>query len=68
MKSITTIGLDIAKQVFQVHEADKASRVVLRQKLRRNEVCAPFLSWSGVSQASKPADLRVGATIDHVAP
>ena len=44
MKSITTIGLDIAKQVFQVHEADKASRVVLRQKLRRNEVCAPFLT------------------------
>jgi len=42
MKSITTIGLDIAKQVFQVHEADKASRVVLRQKLRRNEVVRFF--------------------------
>ena len=29
---------DIAKQVFQVHGADKAGRTVLRRKLRRNEV------------------------------
>jgi transposase len=27
----TTIGLDIAKQVFQVHGADKAGRRVLRR-------------------------------------
>lgn len=38
MKVVATIGLDIAKQVFQVHGADKAGRAVLRRKLRRGEV------------------------------
>jgi len=33
-----TIGLDIAKQVFQVHGVDKSGREVLRRKLRRSEV------------------------------
>jgi transposase len=28
------VGLDIAKQVFQVHGADKSGKVVLRRKLR----------------------------------
>jgi transposase len=35
---VATIGLDIAKQVFQVHGADKAGRTVFRRKLKRNEV------------------------------
>jgi transposase len=38
----TTIGLDIVKQVFQVHGADKAGRTVLRRKLRRSEVARFF--------------------------
>jgi len=42
VKAIATIGLDIAKQVFQVHGADKAGRVVLRRKLRRSEVAEFF--------------------------
>jgi transposase len=42
MMKVTTIGLDIAKQVFQVHGADKAGRTVLRRKLRRSEVARFF--------------------------
>ena len=42
MKAVATIGLDIAKQVFQVHGADKMGRAVLRRKLRRNEVIQFF--------------------------
>jgi transposase len=38
MKVVAAVGLDIAKQVFQVHAADKAGRAVVRRKLRRNEV------------------------------
>ena len=38
MSAVVTIGLDIAKQVFQVHGADEAGRTVLRRKARRNEV------------------------------
>jgi transposase len=32
---ITTIGLDIAKNVFQVHGIDAAEKVVVRKQLRR---------------------------------
>jgi hypothetical protein len=35
---ITTIGLDIAKNVFQVHGIDAAERVVVRKQLRRSQV------------------------------
>jgi transposase len=40
--SLYTVGLDLAKNVFQVHEADGAGRVVLRKKLRRTEVLVFF--------------------------
>lgn len=33
---ITTIGIDIAKSVFQLHGVDEAGKVVLRKKLRRS--------------------------------
>ena len=39
---ITTIGLDIAKRVFQVHGADAAGKGQLRRKLRRSEVLTFF--------------------------
>ncbi|HWJ17817.1 MAG TPA: IS110 family transposase, partial [Geobacterales bacterium] len=35
---ITTIGLDLAKNVFQVHGVDAEGRVVVRRKLRRAKV------------------------------
>ena len=35
---ITTIGLDIAKNVFQVHGIDAAEKVVVRKQLRRGQV------------------------------
>ena len=38
MQSITTIGLDIAKSVFQVHGVDAAGQVVLRRQLKRRYV------------------------------
>jgi transposase len=38
----TTIGLDIAKNVFQVHGVDERGRVVLRKRLTRGKVLAFF--------------------------
>ncbi len=35
MEQIITIGLDLAKHVFQVHGADRDGAVVIRKKLRR---------------------------------
>ena len=35
MQAITTIGLDIAKSVFQVHGVDAEGNVILRRQLKR---------------------------------
>lgn len=42
MSAVGTIGLDLAKNVFQVHCADVSGRVTLRKKLRRNQVLKFF--------------------------
>jgi transposase len=42
MAEITTVGLDLAKNVFQAHGADASGRAVLRKKLRRDQVLAFF--------------------------
>src|SRR5690349_12125233 len=42
MQSISTIGLDIAKSVFQVHGVDAAGQVVIRRQLKRQQVVAFF--------------------------
>ena len=39
---IATIGLDIAKNVFQLHGIDAAEKVVVRKQLRRSQVLAFF--------------------------
>src|SRR6202049_2665875 len=39
---VTTIGLDIAKNVFQVHGIDANEKVVVRKQLRRSQVIAFF--------------------------
>ena len=42
MQTITTIGLDIAKSVFQVHGVDADGQVVVRRQLKRRYVLAFF--------------------------
>jgi transposase len=42
MEKVATVGLDIAKQVFQVHGVDTAGAVVVRRKLRRDDVAGFF--------------------------
>src|SRR4030081_2746116 len=42
MQTITTIGLDIAKSVFQVHGVDGAGQVVIRRQLKRRSVLMFF--------------------------
>src|SRR4249920_2804880 len=41
---IATIGLDIAKNVFQVHGIDAAEKVVVRKQLRRKQLIPFFES------------------------
>jgi len=42
MEKIITIGLDLAKNVFQVHGVDASGAVVLRRRLRRCEMVKAF--------------------------
>ena len=42
MSNITTIGLDLAKSVFQVHGADEDGNPVVRKKLRRAQMLGFF--------------------------
>ncbi|TIN72221.1 MAG: IS110 family transposase [Mesorhizobium sp.] len=44
MEKVSTIGLDVAKHVFQVHGVDAQGAVVVRRKLRRDDVVAFFTS------------------------
>jgi transposase len=41
---ITTIGLDLAKQVFQIHGVNEAGDVVVKRRLRRAQVITYFAS------------------------
>ncbi len=67
MQTVTTIGLDIAKSVFQIHGIDAAGHVIVRRKLKRRyvlpffqklppclvgiEACASSHHWSRELQA-----------------
>src|SRR5271168_3923653 len=42
MQTVTTIGLDIAKSVFQVHGVDAEGHVVIRRQLKRRYVMTFF--------------------------
>jgi transposase len=66
MRTIATVGLDIAKSVFQVHGVDAAGQVVVRRQLKRQvlaffaklapcligiEACASSHYWARELQA-----------------
>src|SRR3984957_1845718 len=46
MQTITTIGLDIAKSVFQVHGVDAGGQVIVRRQLKRSYVLTFFQKLS----------------------
>jgi transposase len=39
---ITTVGIDLAKNVFQIHGVSKHGKAILRKQLRRRQVAAFF--------------------------
>ena len=42
--NITTVGIDLAKNVFQVHGVDARGKVVLRKQLKRDQVARFFVN------------------------
>ena len=51
MQAVTTVGLDIAKSVFQVHGADAAGQVFIRRQLKRRQVLAVLEKLQGGPQS-----------------
>src|SRR6202044_5151 len=58
MQTITTIGLDIAKSVFQVHGVDAGGQVVIRRQLKHRYVLTFFQKLSPCLVVLKPAPRR----------
>ena len=65
MSDVVTVGLDLAKNVFQVHGVDGDGRVVLRRRLRRAEVLKLFGSLSPCLVGME-ACAYVGETIPRI--
>jgi hypothetical protein len=55
---LATIGLDLAKQVFQVHGVDEVGHVVVKRRLRRAQVVTYFASLPPAWSAWRPAPPR----------
>lgn len=43
--NITTVGIDLAKQVFQVHGVDERGKAVLKKQLKRDQVLPFFANF-----------------------
>ena len=57
--NITTVGIDLAKLLFQVHGVDARGKVLLRKRLKRSQVVPFFLSSRRVSSGWKLAAGRI---------
>ena len=49
MEQVRTVGLDTAKQAFQLHAATASGEVILQKKLRRHQVLAFFSALAPLS-------------------
>src|SRR5271166_1349804 len=59
LSSVTRVGLDLAKNVFQVHGVDAKGEVVIRRKLRRNALPQFFAKLAPCVVAMEHAPRRI---------
>jgi transposase len=70
LSSVTTVGLDLAKHVFQVHGAVASGRVIVAKAFRRKDVLAFFAQlpeWprrSGSKAGKKNAKIFWNVVLD----
>ncbi len=60
MQAVTTIGLDIAKSVFQVHGVDAEGNVIIRRKLKRRYIVAFFQKLYSARRSASPTASKSG--------
>jgi transposase len=58
-QEIVVVGLNLAKNVFQVHAIDAQGQPVVCRQLRRAEVLKFFAKYRLASSAWKPVPLRI---------
>src|SRR5215210_7008528 len=77
MGQVSTIGLDLAKSVFQVHGADASGAVVFRKRLRRSQVrpffaaqppCTVAMEACGSAHSWGREIAKLGHTVRLIAP
>jgi hypothetical protein len=61
LSSVTVVGLDLAKHIFQVYCMDSEERVVLSKSLRRVQVLGVFRQSAAVPRGA--GGLRLGAPL-----
>jgi transposase len=59
--SISMIGLDTAKSVFQIHGVNETGKVELRRKLRRSELIAFFEKQESCTVVMEACGASLGA-------
>ena len=64
LSSVTTVGLDLAKHVFQVHCVDASGRVVVAKAIRRKHLLEFFASLPSCLVGSRPAGRRITGRVN----
>ena len=67
LPSVTIVGLDLAKHVFQVHAVDASGRVAVAKAIRRNKLLEFFASLPPclVRPEASPVGASLGARADQ---
>ena len=65
MQATTTIGLDIAKSVFQVHGIDAEGNVTLRRRVKRRYDSMEALRWPKASLLQRGLMPTAGVICGH---
>src|SRR4029078_8159093 len=77
MNQVSTVGLDLAKHLFQLHGADSAGAVVFRKKLRRDQLraflatlppCTVAMEACGSAHFGGREIAKLGHTVKLIAP
>lgn len=77
MKKITLLGIDIAKEIFQLHGIDEAGTVVLKKKLKRAQLllfiaqlepCVIAMEACGGSNYWAREFIKLGHTVKLISP
>ena len=67
MQTVSTIGLDIAKSVFQVHGVDASGSVAIRRQLKCRQVTGFFQKCRRAWSASRPLPRHTIALVARAA-